>query len=227
MRAAVCLSGLSGPFNDKGDVIPGISNSKNICENVIDINSADVFIHSWNDDKELISKYEEIYNPKISLFEKQINFGSNHSAKSRWYSHKKVLELKKKYEKQNSFEYDYVLVSRFDVTYFKPFIFSSLEKDYFYAGDWGSRDISQGLEDSWFLSNSKIADEYADLYDFMDEYIKKGKGLRRDIDPTHNRVASNHMMIADHLIQKGIDNKVRFHMKHPADYDLTRRLSEK
>jgi hypothetical protein len=54
---------------------------------------------------------------------------------SRWYSTKKVIELKKQYETKNNIRYDYVMLLRMDVEFYTNIKFGNYNPYLFYAGD--------------------------------------------------------------------------------------------
>ena len=178
MKVALCLQGTVGNiYIDKKnykhemdvDYRIGLEHYNKF---LMDVNSdVDVFLHCWN------TKYEnEInasYNPKGSIFEKQIKFGLENVRldymKSRWYSQKKVLELKKDYELENNFTYDFVMVSRFDEALLTPLNFSEYDNSKFYAPNdqdtiEKSRQTNMFL-DYFFFSNSNNMDKFGTLYD--------------------------------------------------------------
>ena len=120
---------------------------------------------------------------------------------SQWYSRKKSVELKKEYEIENNFTYDFVMISRFDVCFFTDIPFADLDSDYLYAPENTDPLIdgkkakynaaliykknpervefktnswkAKGLMDFWFLSSSKNMDEFAKLFDHLDSYFDK------------------------------------------------------
>lgn len=147
MKVAFCLVGLAGGINDKFGGLPvdfkrGYKHYK---KHILDKNDCDVFIHSWSVQFE--KEVKEAYKPKKSIFEKQIIFDKpnfllkissknalrKHSIYSRWYSTKKVIELKKEYERENNFKYDCVFLTRFDVAFFKDVVFKNYDMNKFYA----------------------------------------------------------------------------------------------
>jgi hypothetical protein len=75
MRTAICFYGLVGSETDKNGngktLDPKIGFELNKI-NVIDINNADVFIHSWSIDSK--NELEELYKPKASIIENQKDF---------------------------------------------------------------------------------------------------------------------------------------------------------
>ena len=98
-------------------------------------------------------------------------------AHSRWYSNSKCLELKKEYQKETGTEYDFVLLTRFDVFYNTRFNLEELDKNCFYGGarysDGGKQrhDYDFALEDFWYLAGSDVMDKfgskvYNNIYDY-------------------------------------------------------------
>tara|TARA_B110000261_G_scaffold159750_1_gene198226 strand:+ start:6160 stop:7020 length:861 start_codon:yes stop_codon:yes gene_type:complete len=153
VRIAFCLFGLSYGNNDddNSDKFLNVRNSritydishKYFKKYIFDNNdNIDVFMHTWDNTKK--DNILQLYNPVSYIFEKPIDFrnkGPNnvskarvHSSYSMFYSIKKVINLKKKYEEDNNFEYDYVFLTRFDIYIQKPIIFSSYNKTFLYGG---------------------------------------------------------------------------------------------
>ena len=105
-------------------------------------------------------------------------------AYSRWFSSKKVLELKKQYEDENNFKYDCVMISRMDIAFFTDVIFDRYDMNYFYASHWNgapikendfkgdrlNRNKGKGFLDFWFFSNSDNMDKFSLLYDNIEQY---------------------------------------------------------
>jgi hypothetical protein len=103
---------------------------------------------------------------------------------SRWYSSKKVLELKKEYEKENRFKYDVVMITRLDIGFFTNLDFTKYDMKYFYAsnrnkpatkefdyiGDYENYKSDTELSDLWFFSNTENMDKFADLYNEIVSY---------------------------------------------------------
>lgn len=147
MKVAFCLYGLAGGINDKFGGLPvdfkiGFEHYK---KHILDKNDCDVFIHTWSVGFE--KGIKESYKPKKSLFERQIMFHKPnlllklankdplriHSIRSRWYSTKKVIGLKKEFEEKNGFRYDCVFLTRFDVAFFTDVYFNQFDMGKFYA----------------------------------------------------------------------------------------------
>jgi hypothetical protein len=216
MRVALCLQGLSDNFNNKGDLVDSLSCVDSIHEHIITRNNADVFIHTWSTSAESIEALRSKYDPKLSIFEKQIMFDSEvtkyHCTKSRWYSQMKSIELKKQYEQENNFVYDIVMISRFDCFYRTHIDFSSLEADQFYASNWLKPHSDTGFLDYWFISNSLNMNKFGDLYHKIDEYLFSGTEL------------SNHTLSKHHIKSLGLEDNTSYVMFSPKDFDLIRML---
>tara|TARA_R110000868_G_scaffold18531_8_gene81343 strand:+ start:6194 stop:6985 length:792 start_codon:yes stop_codon:yes gene_type:complete len=90
---------------------------------------------------------------------------------SRYYSSQKSLQLKQQYEKENNFEYDFVLLTRFDIMFYKQFLLDNLDKDKFYGNfRHGSIDEHLAISDHWFLGGSKHMDIFGSLFDHRHKY---------------------------------------------------------
>lgn len=131
--------------------------------------------------KSTIVRYVKgIFNPTLKLERAKKKF----RACSRWYSNKKVLELKKTYEEKNNFRYDFVMVTRFDVAFFTDLIFDNYDPKYFWASNWNDLPRPEnnntllfnnnfegsGFLDLWFFSNSNNMDMFSKLYDNIHKY---------------------------------------------------------
>ena len=140
MKIAFCLYGLAGGTNDKhgGLKVDYKIAYEYYAKHFFNKYDIDIFIHTWS--VEFKEEITQIYKPKKALFEKQKMFDHKPSRKhgiySRWYSTKKVIELKSKYEKQNKIEYDFVFLTRFDVAFFSEIKFHDYNPGNFYASHW-------------------------------------------------------------------------------------------
>jgi hypothetical protein len=171
-----------------------------------------------------------LYKPKKYEFQKQINFrmqGSKniHRSRSRWYSTKRVLELKKEYEQEHGFIYDCVMLARMDILFFVDFDFSKFDLRYLHASNWNVPDrtpkrpdvkstkINKSLEvdgflDIWFFSNSRLMDEFTKIY----------KGVTRS-----RYRFSQHYSAWDCLMDNGYNrNNFRYVFYRHFDYELYR-----
>jgi len=237
-KIAFCIFGLVGGVKGKsGENLAGSEEVLNIGfdhykKHIFEKNSnIDVFIHTWNIDlKEQIVK---LYKPKKSEFQTQISFEvpdyvkgeyrrkQNHY--SRWYSTKKVIELKTQYEKENDFEYDLIFLTRFDIAWEKDLDFSKIDPQYFYVADYfqvkpllglfqwrsGYPYQEEGLADLWFISNSENMNIFSTLYDYLNKYTDTG-----NCPYSPNTGISNHNLVSYHLKQKAIIKKLRFIFEH-------------
>ena len=102
------------------------------------------------------------------------------NAFSRWYSTKKVIDLKKAYELENKLEYDLVFLTRLDLALLKPFILTENMKkkltvsnrndlptpknNYKVKIKKNNLTYEKGIADYWFVGDTEIIDKFAKLY---------------------------------------------------------------
>lgn len=237
MKVALCLHGLVGSTRGKnGDLKGGFNEVLDYSfehnKKFILGDNVDVFIHSWSTElkKDIIFKYK----PKLYLIEPQINFevpsyinadkkrAFNHL--SRWYSYKKSVELKAKYEYEHNMEYDFVLVQRFDLCWNLSIDFSNMSKEKLYVGK-SSLDTNKEWSDRWFISNSNNANKFATLYDKFEEYMGSEGEL-----PSSKQYAgiSSHFLCRHHSKKLGLQEEFKYNFggygAKPDDYNEVRRL---
>lgn len=235
MRTAVCLFGTIGGTEGKsGDKIGSKADVFNKAypyykNNLIEPNSADIFIHSW--DVEIEKNVLDKYNPTLSKFESQKLFDipdfmqktqrvQNHF--SRWYSCKKVLSFKKTYENKNNFEYDFVMLTRQDIAWQKTVDFSKYDNQYFYVPKWyhyntsvpmgyPNGEYNKSLQDICFFSNSSYMNQISEIYDNISEFHKENSEL------SGYKGISNHRLLYYKLLKMGIiPDKLRFELRYDA-----------
>ena len=190
MRTALCMYGKIGGSRGKdgyGDPVDFGKCLLTIKEHIIDINNCDVFIHNWN--PELKDTLIEMYQPKDYIIEPQIRFKTTKKyfkerrdefiGQSRWYSNKQTLTLKRKYELKNKFNYDWVMVCRFDLLFFTDYDFSKLDSSFLYASNFNNwkppnkeNDTikKRRLLDMWFIGPTRLMDVISKLYDNFYQY---------------------------------------------------------
>ncbi len=207
MKIALCLSGLSSGTNNKNNNVNYKIGYEYFKKNIIDENNeVDIFIHTWNNND--INDILLLYNPKKYIIDNTIMFFNNykkykkecseeeivnfnyksHSTKSRWYSCKKVLELKQKYEEDNNFKYDFVMNSRFDIAFQQKLNFKNYNNNNFYIGNWCTMWLDNiDLKNyNYFivekiLNNNYTSDELNNLpkkYNIIFNKIKEKKNIK-------------------------------------------------
>jgi hypothetical protein len=194
-RIAILFHGNSGRTDSYGTcnkLDPEISYSffKN---RILDINkNVDVFFHCWDTEEE--KKLKSLYKPVSTCFEEQIIFDFEyivgdpdgpggeinrwkdgkfkgldnlrfHSLFSRWYSAMKVNHMKRTYEIDNGFRYDFVMLTRPDLAYSVDFDFRKFNKDSIYHV--GPVSDHHGIHDLWFISNSSQMDKFTQMYEVV------------------------------------------------------------
>ncbi|MES2677049.1 MAG: hypothetical protein V4612_01870 [Pseudomonadota bacterium] len=202
-KIALCLH---GKYNNRLSSQSGDDGSLYIKEVLLDKYpdfEIDVFVHCW--DVELQEKITKIYHKflKKSVFEAQIDFKkimmeskiddqlfnppNNQQFRtcanslSFFYSRKKVIESKIAHEQEQNFQYDFVIVSRFDLGQIDqhngshPYKVSEinfdpkLDMNYIYSAMWDQ--LNCGYADQWFYSSSENINKIADLYDKSLQYF--------------------------------------------------------
>ncbi len=240
-KIAFCLYGVVG--NIKGKAGRNKSSSKKILKigfnhykkHIFNKNkNVDIFIHTWS--KDLEKEIRKLYKPKATIFQKQIIFeipkhveGNDQrkqSHYSRWYSTKKVIELKSKYERKNNFKYDMVMLSRFDIAWQKDLFLKNFDPRYFYAAKTYSENIFfkllsldipigypytknwPGICDLWFFSNSENINKLSTLFNNLNKITKADKEY-----PDKHKITS-HFLVHKHLKKTRLINKLRLIFKH-------------
>lgn len=192
MKIALCLHGL---FDSTVDMTSkGLDGFNHIKKNILDGNDVDIFIHSWEVEKE--NEINELYNPKRSTYEHQIDFqkiadsrGLNSLSNtprlpknvlSHLYSVTKSVSLPYKENKK----YDIVVKARFDLGrinrltsgpgQMNPYpvqcinFSTKILNDKIYMANW--QHFHMGPADMWFYGSFDIMRNFINLYEsLMDE----------------------------------------------------------
>ena len=218
-RIAYTLNGLIGGFKNKNSSATEFDDygytslltlkycSKFLRKYVLDNNDVDIFIFSWETNKE--KDFIKYLNPTGMELIPQIDFeipahlkGKNdkrvNAHYSRWYGFKEAMKLKTEYENENNFKYDLVVNARFDLCFNGLFDFSALSTDEFHIPIHPNRPTygwpaeQPEILDHIFASNSDVMDKYSLLFDYLDEYTLPNQC------PQWNTI-SNHFLMVWHL----------------------------
>lgn len=236
MKIALCFYGLAESLNGRNFnsgpsaiVDFRIGYYYNI-SNVITDNT-DIFIHTWsvNSKNEIIQKYK----PKKSIFEEQIKFDDDkrkNSCNSRWYSHNKVISLCKDYEKENDFNYDFIMITRFDIAFLTKINFNNLNPDFIYlshSSDFINKDKKMESYEPDCIpicNDCHVANHNAiNMNRFSDTYFIGGSAIVNLFFNVTNILHSNHVTIAKHFREKKFIDKVHFYLHNGLDWVFTRR----
>ena len=251
MKIAICFNDLVGSTKGKSEQLIGdfekcfLISSKLYGENIINKNNeVDIFVHSWSESMK--DQILNTYRPKKWIIEKQKTFNTpdyiantgelrKQSHYSVWYSRKKVVELKRQYEKEHGFKYDCVMLARFDLAWQTELLLESYDMDFFWTQNWPKKTLNgrmltdleywqksdynlpfktewygypktkDGLLGMWFFSNSKNIDRFAEVYDNLNEY-----SLPNNCPHDSSGRISIHQQCLYHLEKIGLADKIKF-----------------
>jgi hypothetical protein len=197
MKIALCLHGL---FDSTQDVnSDGVNGYLYIKKNILNIFDTDVFVHSWEPDKNQL--IDILYQPKKAIYEPQKDFSelieergldtlegcprSPQSVLSHLYS---VTEVMKLPHQQTGVKYDIIIKARFDLGMtnrnttgpfnpLNPYAVQCInlkgcyiEENKIYNANWNHFNL--GPADMWFYGSPKVMHTFTKLYDELDEQMK-------------------------------------------------------
>jgi len=231
-------------------------------ENFIKINSPDIFIHCW--DKADNENLKRKYSPKLRscIFEDPKIFDTTTVCYrglkpvksiageffSQAYSAKESIKLKQKYESQNNFTYDLVMLARLDLLWFEPIDIKrtnpkphkQLDPKCFYIPNWNQNNTDSGkretylnnitttnrrykkILDYFFISNSEYINKFSNLFDYIPEYINNtARAVERE-----KQKRSNHILKREYLQEIGLWDKriIKFIYYEGYDFNLQRKF---
>jgi len=228
MKIALCLHGLVGTTDKYGSgtkEIPPEVGYAHFKKHLIEKNDhVDTFIHTWSTNWQ--ENLKDLYNPVKIIAEPQPQFIKNQELKEiakrsmkdptwtppvrhelnrkqaiycRWKSTQKVLNM----VKESGRQYDYILLTRFDIAFLVDFIFKDCDPEKFYVqGPPGGH--FRGLElvnDLWFFASQENMMKFSTLFD----NLEKEKYLPH--------IDSNHELARRHLIETGLNEKLEYIFK--------------
>jgi hypothetical protein len=201
MKIALCLHGMfDSPMDTTSN---GIDGREYIQKHIMDRGDVDVFIHSWDLEKQGL--IEAIYQPKKAIFEPQKDFSKlikergldtlegcprpPQSVLSHLYSVTEVMKL----PFQTNERYDVVLKARFDLgrinrntsgpglgnpypvqcINFNP----NIEADKLYNANWNH--FHMGPADMWFYGSEQTMNHFKNLYQTLEEQMVIGSDFHK------------------------------------------------
>ena len=133
---------------------------------------SDFKFYGCNSYKQLF--YRENQNQRKDLNDKEIIKLKDQifRSSSKWYSLFKSVQLKKDYEQINNFQYDFVVISRFDIALTEKINFKELEKNKIYLSDRGINQELKGssFNDLIFLGDTKTINSFSQIFKKRGEY---------------------------------------------------------
>ncbi|HRI32889.1 MAG TPA: hypothetical protein PLD02_03980 [Saprospiraceae bacterium] len=219
-KYALCISGLPYGFKE-------CSNS--IIKNIIEPNDCDVFIHGWHNSEQEGELYRpntkyyrrvpkdptdeicRIYNPKIALIERQINFNTERyesayqpkwslfRTMSMFYTIMQSNRFKIIYEGLNSYKYLGVARIRFDLQIKAPIKFDHLNPSFINVRQ-DCKHTDFCCNDHFAFSSSANMDIYSDTFQEIDKmYDAKCPYCAEILLGQH--LKNNHLKLSDAGIQ--------------------------
>jgi hypothetical protein len=189
MKIAICLSGQPRNFNVSFDSLKEFYFPKYDC---------DVFIHTWKDkqynsqfsDKVVENKsnlhgdYINLFNPKKIMIEDQILFDPQgvkdptwgcklDSVMSMFYSIQICNSLRRRYEVENNFKYDFVLRIRTDVRLIRHIPVEEIVSNNIALFDWTQNGTynERGYSDVFAIGNSDVMTVYSEAFNSIPHYL--------------------------------------------------------
>lgn len=201
MKIALCLHGLVGTDAKYGSgekVIDYKVGLHHFQKHVFQKNeNVDTFFHTWSED--YADKLDEAYKPILYKTEKQPFYSENprqQAVHCRWKSTQECVKL----VEQSGNQYDFVLLTRFDIAFMVDFDFSKYDNTKFYVqGPPGPPKNGLNLiNDLWFFSNQQNMKEFSNLFDYLstEHYVK--------------HMDSNHELARKHLMMMGQHNNIEY-----------------
>ena len=211
MKIALCLHGIVGTddkYGEGGKMINYKIGLRHFKQHVFDVNDkVDVFFHTWSTDYE--QKLIEAYSPVAYEVEKQPLFSEDPRKQAiycRWLSTKKAINL----VNNSANDYDFVLLTRFDIAFMVDFDFSKFNTSKFYAqGPPGAP--TNGLDminDLWFFANQENITKFATLYDKL------------GAEKYEPHIDSNHELARRHLIETGLHDNLEYMLGYDVEVDV-------
>jgi hypothetical protein len=168
MKVAICFSGLIRTW----DIV------KDNIKNCLDIDNADIFAVTDSLLKDISCERYIITPNNISLYKNHLFYFSQNckdilnieNAVNMFYKIYKCNQLKKEYEDENNFKYDFVIRARCDVKYNEKLILKNDKNTLYvpFGNDYN------GLNDQFSFGDSETMDKVSDLYLNINDYVKNG-----------------------------------------------------
>lgn len=180
-RVALCISGQTRCVEQ------GFQFHK---RNILDGNDVTVFVHTWTSPNTI--KVLELYQPTSIIVESPINPNLSKytrvpppqpnwkvknpalSTYAQLYAIKKCNELKKIYEENNGFQFDWVIRSRFDFAINARIPFDRFENNRLYIPNCRMTPAHDFGNDQFAFSSSENMNMYASAFDFIDYHYDRG-----------------------------------------------------
>jgi len=166
----------------------------------------------FNVNKILIEKQIKLNVPDI-LEKRKLRFTHTFGVCSSLYSVYKCNELKRQFEIENNFEYDWVIRTRSDFGLSEPITFDSFDNSLIYAPNDNSHNY--GFNDQFAVGSSKNMNVYSDAFLYMEETIESHKSGVKTAHYCDKPDNVGH----EQILQKHLENnEIKFELKNFKNY---------
>lgn len=203
-KVAIILHGLSSGKNDKDEIVSIKESLKSLYDNIIDKYECDIFFHTWGYYNDFLINF---LKPKSYRFEDPIKtkyIGTKvHSTLSRFTSLDRSVELFLKTCDKDKLNYDAILLTRFDLIYFKNIFPKKINSNDIFFPAW-SNPISgkEGLLDLYWITGNSSIRNFSETTNFIKQYMKENK-----IISDKHKLFSNHFFIFKFILSKNLNLK--------------------
>lgn len=153
--------------------------------------------------------------PKFFKPKRQYNISENHdnvynSLKSSYYSQGQVLRILEQYEKENNIDYDWTIITRYDIGLFKPFPdLSQFDRDHIYVSNYHPGRPLIWNDNMWVFGKYKyvfktLYEDFDAVYDMMFNFTPEQINLIQHSEIYANKNISGEQHIALHLLYHGL-----------------------
>lgn len=208
LKIACCISGQPRSYKIGHEYIR---------KNLLDVYDVDVFYHTWFNDTVDFDEIEHLYEPKNLVVEKPLpnvyaekypripgpKFPAYFTV-SAFYSIYTANLLKQQYEKENNFEYDWVVRIRFDYALNGDPDFLTKDNTKLYIPNCRIVPERNFGNDQFAMSSSKNIDKYSSTHTHLDEFYNKGTTMIGEDMLKENLIYHN--LVGENLVYMDMNN---------------------
>jgi len=207
-KIALCISGQPRSYEIGHQFIK---------KNLLELYNVDVFFHTWNNDHTNFNKLIKLYNPKKYIVEPALEntidqkYTRIPSQKfpayftvSAFYSIFTANQIKKEYEIDNNFLYDWVIRIRFDYALNAEPDFSILDSNKIYIPNCRMVPERNFGNDQFAIGSSKVIDNYSSTFLYLDYFYSNDITMIGEEMLKANLI--KHNLIGENLVYVDMNN---------------------